>query len=171
MMMVKKMGSKRWQKQQRKKARRRAAQEEQQRLIASGQFRPPPPPKSPQEWREDYTNYINSDAWKVDFRNRYLASKLPKRCAICDRPWDAAFHLHHRSYKRLGREWLRDVKPVCQPCHEVIHRLHRTEGFTLRAASKRKHVLKFLEQERKAKLAKQPIWMQQAPRRTDKGEP
>jgi hypothetical protein len=107
----------------------------------------------------------------VDVRNRYLASKLPKRCAICDRSWDSTFHLHHRSYKRLGREQLRDVMPVCRPCHGVIHRLQQTDGFTLRGASKRKHVLKFLEQERKAKLARQPIWMREARRRADKGEP
>lgn len=36
-------------------------------------------------------------------------------------------HLHHRTYKNLGNERLMDLVPMCQECHDIIHRLYRTD--------------------------------------------
>lgn len=30
--------------------------------------------------------------------------------------------LHHRSYKRIGKERLHDLVPLCRPCHEETHK-------------------------------------------------
>ncbi len=150
--------SKRSEKARRKKVRRREAQQERQRLLALGQLPPVERPMS----HDEYQEYINSDAWKVGFRNRYLASRMPKACHICDCPWNDGFHLHHLTYKRLGAEWLTDVAAVCESCHDDIHRCCQVKGIFLRQASKRKVLRRFLEQERKAKLAQQPAWMREA---------
>jgi hypothetical protein len=159
MMANKNPNSKRSEKARRKKARRRAAQEERNRLLAMGQQSPSVRPMSHDEHQE----YVRSEEW-ASVRDRYLASKLPKACVICDKLWHDAFHLHHRTYKRLGHEKLSDVVPVCDVCHEAVHRLQQTQGLHLWAASKRRNVLKFIEEEREAKLAQQPDWMRDARR-------
>ena len=72
--------------------------------------------------RYDYNAYIASPQWRAT-RERYWASKLPKECWVCDAPRKPGMHLHHRTYKNLGNEHLRDLVPVCGPCHEYIHAL------------------------------------------------
>jgi hypothetical protein len=74
--------------------------------------------------RVDYYSYIRSDAWKAR-KIAYLKSELPKDCAVCDAPWNNAMHFHHQTYENLGCERLIDIVPVCAPCHELIHDVHR----------------------------------------------
>lgn len=76
--------------------------------------------------RVGYRDYIQSAAWRA-VRARYWASKLPTDCYCCGTPRAPGFHLHHRTYKNLGAERLTDLVPVCPPCHEEIHRLHRSD--------------------------------------------
>ncbi|WP_149956885.1 hypothetical protein [Zafaria cholistanensis] len=76
--------------------------------------------------KADYASYINSPAWKAT-RNRYWASKLPTECYVCQAARHPGMHLHHRTYKNLGAERLMDLVPVCQPCHDEIHQLHRSD--------------------------------------------
>jgi hypothetical protein len=55
---------------------------------------------------------------------RFWASKLPKDCYCCgdtSKPKD----LHHRTYKNLGNERLWDLVPLCRPCHDRVHEIHR----------------------------------------------
>ena len=70
--------------------------------------------------REGYLDYIRSAEWKA-VKTRYLKSKLPKNCLVCKAPWSNSFHFHHRTYKNLGREFLRDLVVVCGKCHDLIH--------------------------------------------------
>jgi 5-methylcytosine-specific restriction endonuclease McrA len=71
-----------------------------------------------------YREYIQSPEWRA-VRDRYWASKLPKRCYVCDKPRHPGMHLHHRTYKNLGHERLMDLVPVCKKCHDLIHTTHR----------------------------------------------
>jgi hypothetical protein len=75
----------------------------------------------------NYRAYIQSNAWR-DVKRRYRASKLPQGCYICgSRPVD----LHHKTYKRLGREHLTDLLPLCRTHHDATHTLlnaKRSEG-------------------------------------------
>lgn len=73
-----------------------------------------------------YREYIQSEEWRK-VRARYWASKLPKDCYCCGKRRQPGFHLHHRTYKNLGHEMLRDLVSVCPPCHEEIHALHRSD--------------------------------------------
>jgi HNH endonuclease len=63
--------------------------------------------------------YLDSDKWKV-LKQRYWASDLPKRCAIC---WKrVSLVLHHRTYYTLGNERLgEDVILLCKRCHRTVH--------------------------------------------------
>ncbi len=83
---------------------------------------PPAPGSEAMETnRQRYEEYIASPAWG-EKRRRYFASKLPQGCVVCgaDR-----VQLHHRTYRRLGREKLQDLVPLCQPCHSAGHDLAR----------------------------------------------
>jgi hypothetical protein len=77
----------------------------------------------------DYFEYITSTAWQ-DIKARYMASDHPKSCGVCGRSWvsDGTFDFHHKTYKRLGAEWLIDIAPVCHdPCHQLIHDIHKEQ--------------------------------------------
>ncbi len=69
--------------------------------------------------KEGYREYIDSPEWQ-EVRKRFWNSKLPKECYICGRS-DRSRDLHHKTYKNLGNECLRDLVPVCRECHYSIH--------------------------------------------------
>jgi hypothetical protein len=66
----------------------------------------------------DYTEYLHSDTWRA-FNEAYRASKLPQHCLACG---GAEFLLHHWTYERVTFEHLSDVIPLCDGCHEKLHR-------------------------------------------------
>ena len=74
-----------------------------------------------------YAEYLKSNHW-IDFRRSVLkrrskrARKVGKllRCYCCETPTQN-LELHHRTYKRIGRELPHDVEPVCRECHQRIH--------------------------------------------------
>jgi hypothetical protein len=74
----------------------------------------------------NYYKYLESKEWK-ETKIRYLKSKFPNDCAVCGKIWSNSFVFHHKTYKRLGREWLMDIAPVCRPCHEVIHSIYNNQ--------------------------------------------
>ncbi len=68
-----------------------------------------------------YAEYIQSEAWQ-QVRRRFWASRLPKECYCCGRK-DGPKDLHHRTYKNLGNEYLRDLVPLCRGCHNRVHEM------------------------------------------------
>lgn len=69
-----------------------------------------------------YEAYQRSSWWKR-FRSLYAAEHgLPKQCLACG---SKDFQLHHITYKRLGRELLTDVIPLCGDHHLQIHDVHK----------------------------------------------
>jgi len=74
-----------------------------------------------------YADYLRSPHWQK-VRRRYFASGLPKGCWICGaRP----VVLHHRTYVRLGREYLADLQPLCRRHHADVHAHERDHGTDL----------------------------------------
>ena len=73
-----------------------------------------------------YSDYLKSSHWQ-HIKGRYWKRKLPKYCYICtDRH---KLQLHHRTYKRLGAEWLSDLMFLCGKCHALVHkRLRDNKG-------------------------------------------
>lgn len=57
------------------------------------------------------------------------------KCWLCQEvPLDGSIELHHLTYKRVGRESLDDLMPLCGVCHKKVHLalslLRRTVEFT-----------------------------------------
>lgn len=74
-----------------------------------------------------YQDYIQSKEWDKKKRE-YRRSRLPQCCVVCG---DSKVDLHHRSYKRLGDEYLTDLIPLCRTHHEALHRYHKESGLPL----------------------------------------
>lgn len=64
-----------------------------------------------------YDEYLSSSRW-LRTRARYLASELSQRCIVCK---CTTFDLHHLTYRRLGREHLEDLVPLCRRHHDEVH--------------------------------------------------
>lgn len=59
--------------------------------------------------------------WHEEWVRRY---GCPPTCVLCGSKWSlAGGDLHHRSYRRLGRECFEDLVPVDRTCHDRIHRV------------------------------------------------
>lgn len=66
-----------------------------------------------------YREYIKSEAWelkKLQYRRSGLYTGACKACGST-----SGIHLHHRSYQRLGQEYLQDLVELCGPCHMAGH--------------------------------------------------
>lgn len=67
-----------------------------------------------------YHNYLKTRHWEI-IKERYKKSKLQKTCNVCKAKEN--LHLHHRTYKRVGREWLNDLIYLCEGCHKKTHEI------------------------------------------------
>lgn len=76
------------------------------------------------EVANNYREYLDTGHWQ-DVRKRYRESKLNKgKCVVCERK-DKPLDLHHKTYKRLGNEYLRDFIYLCRDCHEKTHEVYK----------------------------------------------
>jgi len=66
---------------------------------------------------QSYKDYLKSEHWKK-INKKYKKSRFPQHCIVCS---NKRFQLHHRSYARIGNEYLTDFIPLCQKCHQEIH--------------------------------------------------
>ena len=73
-----------------------------------------------------YSEYLRSRHW-ADLKRKYWKSRLPKVCIVCGRS-DGYFDFHHKTYKRIGREWLMDVGLAHRGCHLDTHDVIRSSN-------------------------------------------
>jgi 5-methylcytosine-specific restriction endonuclease McrA len=92
----------------------------------------------------NYEKYINSKEWR-DVRDRYFSSNMPQKCMACNKQKQKGFHIHHATYKRLGMEYLSDLRLLCPECHQGIHDLQKATGLKLLSATNR-----FIKETRKS---------------------
>jgi HNH endonuclease len=64
-----------------------------------------------------YSEYIKSEAW-TEKRARILKHARGK-CEKCGKR--KAIQVHHKTYKRVGREKDEDLAALCGPCHQSEH--------------------------------------------------
>jgi len=96
-----------------------------------------------------YSEYLYSDHWK-EFKQRLFSqrkdlirmkAKYGKFvCEFCLA--DSKLNVHHRTYKRLGSEYLGDVYVICEPCHVRIHSLDRKTNLFARTKKIRRKTRK-----------------------------
>lgn len=65
-----------------------------------------------------YKAYINSYIWKAKSR---IVKEHFKVCAVCGSKH--SLNVHHKTYKRLGNEKLRDLVVLCRKHHKKVHEL------------------------------------------------
>ena len=71
-----------------------------------------PPPR--------YALYLRSSAWK---KQRLLAiARAGEKCDLCGST--IGLHVHHTTYRRLGREKKCDLQVLCRNCHLDKHPEH-----------------------------------------------
>lgn len=92
-----------------------------------------------------YQQYLQSNHW-IFLKKAFYASGLFKGCCeVCFNP-NVPLQIHHKSYKRLGKERLNDLIAVCGDCHLTIHKrvgiTSRTNVWNAHKSLKRKN-LKF----------------------------
>ena len=69
--------------------------------------------------RITYQQYLASDHWQ-ELRRRVWASPMHKRrCYACGAK--ERLEVHHKTYKRIGHEWLMDLCLMCRDCHQAAH--------------------------------------------------
>jgi hypothetical protein len=68
----------------------------------------------------DYYEYLKSPEWR-SLKNQVIKER-GSACQLCG--ITKQLHLHHMTYKRLGREDKRDLLLVCKSCHAFIHGKH-----------------------------------------------
>ena len=68
-----------------------------------------------------YDRYIRSWRWQTSSARLAELRASGYRCRACDRgPPEVRLEVHHRTYKRLGRERVRDLTTFCSDCHGAI---------------------------------------------------
>jgi 5-methylcytosine-specific restriction endonuclease McrA len=78
--------------------------------------------------KRDYKEYIQSPEWQ-ETRTRFFNSGIRSEyCMACGLPREPGFHVHHRTYRRLGAEYLRDLILLCPRCHSDLHRQFKECG-------------------------------------------
>jgi 5-methylcytosine-specific restriction endonuclease McrA len=65
----------------------------------------------------DYREYLASPHW-IEMQARVREER--RCCEACTAT--NGLQVHHKTYKRLGRERLRDLTLLCGECHKWIHR-------------------------------------------------
>lgn len=76
--------------------------------------------KDTKETASTYAEYLTTKHWRilrmrVALRERFYCEKCKRRIWI-------DFQIHHKTYKRIGKEWLKDLMFLCVDCHKAIHK-------------------------------------------------
>jgi hypothetical protein len=66
------------------------------------------------ERKARYQEYFATNEWE---ELKKLIIERDEKCVLCNSDAD---QVHHRSYKRGGKELLRDLTLLCKTCHEVV---------------------------------------------------
>ena len=68
-------------------------------------------------WWEAYNRYINSAEWSA-IRGRVI-KRANRICEGCGE--NAAWHVHHCTYKNAFDPFMFELVALCEPCHSRVH--------------------------------------------------
>jgi 5-methylcytosine-specific restriction endonuclease McrA len=78
--------------------------------------------KRPEKWTGTLRAYLKTARWQ---RKRQAAfDHYGQECGRCGSTRD--LDVHHRHYRRLGREKMKDLEVLCSECHLAAHGLPTT---------------------------------------------
>ncbi len=61
----------------------------------------------------EYKAYIRSPEWQAKRARKLLKTPYCERCGSRRRDWMSWLEVDHKTYKRLGHEWMRDLQVLC----------------------------------------------------------
>lgn len=85
-----------------------------------------------------YEEFLKSNTWK-ELKAKAKSRSNYQKCYCCGVS-DVPLELHHLSYKYLDE--LRNVRSLCEECHEVVHILAKRKGVSVRLATRKYRKLK-----------------------------
>lgn len=68
-----------------------------------------------------YKKYLHSEHWKQIKTQFKIQESYTGKCYICGNVNDGGFHLHHKTYERIGNEEMNDLELMCKTCHFGYH--------------------------------------------------
>lgn len=66
-----------------------------------------------------YKDYLNTKHWN-NIKNKFYNDFRNASCQICNNKTN--LNLHHKTYKRIGKEYISDLIVLCKYCHNYIHK-------------------------------------------------
>jgi len=75
----------------------------------------------------NYNHYIRGRKWKKKRQQAFLF--YGRRCQSCG--CTRNLQVHHKTYDRLGREWMSDLAVLCNDCHGIVHGILPDDLFLL----------------------------------------
>ena len=72
------------------------------------------------ESAKDYEAYLQTRHWRA--LRQKIIQRYGGECQRCHDIVGEAGHVHHKTYKRLGREKIDDLTLYCNKCHKTIHK-------------------------------------------------
>ena len=84
--------------------------------------------------KEQYSVYLKSEHW-LEVKAKFYLRERNRRCFVCGD--NRLLNIHHKTYKRIGMEFMSDLVALCRKCHEGVHKLRSKEKVPLFFAHKR----------------------------------
>lgn len=75
-------------------------------------------------WRKKYNEVIHSFRWR--YLRRRLIAMRGYRCQRCKSM--GTLQLHHKTYKRLGKELDEDLEVLCIACHKLADKKRKQQA-------------------------------------------
>lgn len=69
------------------------------------------------DWTGRYREYLQSRQWRAKKKIAY--DYHGRKCHDCGA--ERGLEVHHKTYKRLGREKMKDLEILCGACHRIRH--------------------------------------------------
>jgi hypothetical protein len=73
--------------------------------------------------KSEYREYLHSDHWRELRRELLGEISNCERCRVprwlSELVYDQDLHLHHKTYKNIGREEWEDLEVLCPRCHDI----------------------------------------------------
>ena len=100
----------------------------------------------------DYKEYIKSNKWKK--KRKELIDSIGYACEQCG--VEHHLHVHHKTYKNLGNEPLKDLQLLCRMCHLSKHDHNFEKVFKTKKKTRKKKPKRKLSLKQKFKMLETP---------------
>lgn len=106
------------------------------------------------ERKADYHEYLRSEQWQAVRLKAF--EHYGRKCLTCGKTEN--LHVHHNSYKNFKNESLKDVRVLCEKCHDEVHaKIKNRQAISQsQKEAKKKNAIKEVLQYKKNK--KQPVY-------------